>query len=461
MQYDGGVTLHAARLSSLTAGFAITVAVWGVGYLGRLPELVVPSPVLVPALLGCMVGGGVLFGRRTGLGWRHGALAGLVSGALNLLVLGSFLIDPVGGAVPSALVWIPGSLVATAALVGAGAAAGTRRSAPVGMPLGHGTFAWVAVGAAAFLLGVGGVVTSAEAGLAVVDWPNSFGYNMFLYPFSRMTGPIYYEHTHRLFGALVGLTTVTLALVTSRSEPRRRVRAACWMAVGMVVIQGVLGGLRVTGGFTWSLEPADMTPSLTLAMVHGILGQVFFGTLVCLAVVTSRTWAELPAARSDPGGSTERWLSGALVGLILVQLVLGAARRHGVHPNLLLAHVGLGIAAVTPLAVHVGFRAWGRSEGTPVLQRAGLFLAGGVGTQLLLGLAAFAVTAAGRPADALQVAVTPAHQWLGAILLGLAVAIFTLCFRVSFAPRRPVTFPGEPASMPYIPVRPHAPRKDG
>ena len=66
--------------------------------------------------------------------------------------------------------------------------------------------------AATFLLVVaGGLVTSNEAGLAVVDWPNSFGYNMFLYPLAKMTGGIYYEHAHRLYGSLVGLTTIVLA----------------------------------------------------------------------------------------------------------------------------------------------------------------------------------------------------------------------------------------------------------
>ena len=68
-----------------------------------------------------------------------------------------------------------------------------------------------AVMATLFLLIAGGLVTSAREGLAVVDWPNSFGYNMFLYPPSRMTGGIYYERAHRLFGSLVGLTVLVLA----------------------------------------------------------------------------------------------------------------------------------------------------------------------------------------------------------------------------------------------------------
>jgi hypothetical protein len=111
-----------------------------------------------------------------------------------------------------------------------------------------------------------------------------------------------------------------------------------------------------------------------------------------------------------------------------------------------MAHVVVGVAVVTPLAVHVGFRAWGRSAGLRPLARAGLALAGGVGVQLLLGLASFALTATGRPANGVVVLVTTAHQWLGAILLALAVTIATHYFRLDFASRpcvpAPVTFSG-------------------
>src|ERR1051326_6889188 len=61
------------------------------------------------------------------------------------------------------------------------------------------------------LLFVGGLVTSLGAGLAVPDWPTTFGYNMFLYPWSKMIGGIFYEHSHRLIASSVGLITIALA----------------------------------------------------------------------------------------------------------------------------------------------------------------------------------------------------------------------------------------------------------
>jgi len=96
------------------------------------------------------------------------------------------------------------------------------------------------------LIGIGGLVTSHEAGLSVPDWPTTYGYNMFLFPPSYWMGGILYEHTHRLFASFVGLLTTILAVWLWIKEPRRWVQ---WLGVAAffgVVLQGVLGGLRVT-----------------------------------------------------------------------------------------------------------------------------------------------------------------------------------------------------------------------
>ena len=123
------------------------------------------------------------------------------------------------------------------------------------------------------------MVTGQQAGLAVVDWPNSFGSNMFLYPLSRMTGGVFYEHAHRLLGSLVGLTTLVLAVFLWRTDERRGVKLLAAAALLLVIVQGVLGGLRVTGRFTSSMDPAHTDPNLTLAIVHGVTGQVFLSVL--------------------------------------------------------------------------------------------------------------------------------------------------------------------------------------
>lgn len=132
------------------------------------------------------------------------------------------------------------------------------------------------------LLFIGGLVTSKGAGLAVPDWPTTFGYNMFLYPWSKMIGGIFYEHSHRLVASGVGLLTVLLALSLWFGERRSWVRWLGVAALAMVIAQGVLGGLRVV----WVEE--------ILAIVHACVAQAFFALTVSLAFFTSEEWAEGP-----------------------------------------------------------------------------------------------------------------------------------------------------------------------
>src|SRR5262245_4547590 len=107
-------------------------------------------------------------------------------------------------------------------------------------------FAWFTAGATLFLICSGGMVTSKGAGLAVPDWPTTFGYNMFAFPFSKLIGGIFFEHTHRLIASVVGFLTIILTIWLGTSEPRRWVRNLGYIALGAVILQGVLGGLRVT-----------------------------------------------------------------------------------------------------------------------------------------------------------------------------------------------------------------------
>src|SRR5262249_34316088 len=152
--------------------------------------------------------------------------------------------------------------------------------------------------------------TNTGAALAVPDWPTTFGHNMFLFPPSGMVGGVFYEHSHRLLGALVGVLTVALAVTLWRAGGRlRALRAA---AVVAVVLQGVSGGLRV-------ILTAD-----ALAMVHGPFAQAFFAFVVALALLTSARMAqpapEFPAAT--------RGLTVAAAGLIYLQIVFGALLTH-------------------------------------------------------------------------------------------------------------------------------------
>ena len=425
--------LSQRALGVLAVGFGTAVAMWAVGYVGRLPLVGLPGPAILSLLLLCLLAGGSVAGRRIGPGASAGFMAGLVCGSVNLMILGSFLVGgQPGSPVPTALLWVPGSILISGTLAGIGAAAAARVRPGAGPPTDWlSAFVRVTIVATLLLLGVGGLVTSAEAGLAVADWPRSFGYNMFLYPFSRMTGNIYYEHAHRLFGALVGLTTLVLATVLQRVESRRWVRRLGWLALGLVILQGLLGGLRVTGRFTWSESPEAMTPNIMLALAHGVLAQMFFSTLVALGAFTSSTWKGGTAPVSRPESRWDRLLLGLLLGLLVLQLVLGAVQRH--LDGALVLHILTGVALVAPLALHVGFRAWGMNPELPLLRRMGLALAGGTALQLLLGLASFVATRGferGLAPTGFELAVATLHQWLGAVLMGLAVLLFCWYFRL-------------------------------
>jgi cytochrome c oxidase assembly protein subunit 15 len=398
----------------LALGFGTTVAMWAVAYVARLPVVLAPPWVVLACLLLALVAGGYLAGSRTARGTRGGAYAGATTGVLNLLVLGSFLSTEgrPNALVPTAALWFPGSIVFSALLGAAGAWLGARRRDPsLQPPDWTGVLARVAVGATFLLLVAGGLVTGNQAGLAVVDWPNSYGYNMFLYPFARMTGGIYYEHAHRLLGALVGLTTVVLAVRLAQVETRAWVKRMGLIAVVLVISQGILGGLRVT------------EKSIELAVVHGVTAQVFLSLLVAIAVVVTRTWrSDRPPVSSQTCGADRRIASIAVAALVL-QIVFGAIQRHlavGLMLHIVFAFVVAG------LTIAAGARVWGFYANEPVLRRVGVAVMHATGTQLALGFGAwFARGAAASGSLSLEwkVVLTTLHQGTGALLLACTVTL--------------------------------------
>src|SRR5437763_16400973 len=123
-------------------------------------------------------------------------------------------------------------------------------------------FAWLTCFATVLLICSGGMVTSRNVGLAVPDWPTTFGYNMFLFPVSKWIGGVLFEHTHRLIASTVGFLTIILVIWLWRIEDRQGVKTLGLLAVAAVILQGILGGLRVTmlkdeiGIFPACLAPA-------------------------------------------------------------------------------------------------------------------------------------------------------------------------------------------------------------
>jgi cytochrome c oxidase assembly protein subunit 15 len=229
------------------------------------------------------------------------------------------------------------------------------------------------------LIFMGGLVTSHDVGLSVPDWPNSYGYNMFLFPYNKWVGGIWYEHVHRLMGTVVGFCATLLVLhawgvgrretvrrwllrggaamlilavswtvsltvrqagpsrsaqgmvgvagmglvlfaasFARRPEPRRWVRWLATAVLGAVIFQGVLGGLRV------------VLLKLDLAIVHACVAQAFFCLAILTCVVTSRWWTMAATQRiaDDPRGRKLIRLATIVWFIVYAQLIVGATMRH-------------------------------------------------------------------------------------------------------------------------------------
>jgi cytochrome c oxidase assembly protein subunit 15 len=137
-------------------------------------------------------------------------------------------------------------------------------------------YANLVAAATLLLIAAGGMVTSTGSGLAVPDWPNTYGWFMFSFPMEKWVGGIFYEHGHRLIASAVGFLTIVLAVWVWRVDPRRWVRWLAVGALGAVVLQGLLGGLTVL-----LLLPAPVS------IGHAGLAQLFFCLTVSLSVFTS------------------------------------------------------------------------------------------------------------------------------------------------------------------------------
>ncbi len=164
------------------------------------------------------------------------------------------------------------------------------------------------------LLLAGGLVTSTGSGLAVPDWPTTYGQNMFTFPPSKWVGGILYEHGHRLIASTVGFLTIILAAWLWRADSRRWMKRLGAAALGAVVLQGALGGLTVL-----FFLPA------AISTAHAGLAEIFFCMTVAIALFTSPGWAR---PRQPVDDDSLRRLATATTVIIYLQILVGAVMRH-------------------------------------------------------------------------------------------------------------------------------------
>lgn len=178
-------------------------------------------------------------------------------------------------------------------------------------------FAFLVFAATLLLMYAGGFTTTIGAGMVFPDWPLSNGS---LNPPGWTTDEaMLAEHSHRLLGGTVGTLCIILAFWMWKKEPRKWLRHLAWIALGLVIFQGLLGGLRV------------LLVNLDLAKVHGVTAQAFLCVLTAIAIGSSRWWKNFDSPE-DPEGQARYQQLGmlglALCCLTVLQLVIGAILRH-------------------------------------------------------------------------------------------------------------------------------------
>jgi cytochrome c oxidase assembly protein subunit 15 len=169
------------------------------------------------------------------------------------------------------------------------------------------------VAASTFVLVIaGGLVTSTGSGLAVPDWPLSYG----MY-FPPMIGGIFYEHGHRMIAGTVGIMTMLLGLWLWRAEPRRWVRRLGAAAVIAVLAQAGLGGLTVI----------FLLPT-AVSVAHAGLAMAFFCITCTLALVTSSSWLRTSEREPLDDPLPLPRLAALATLAVYVQILIGATVRH-------------------------------------------------------------------------------------------------------------------------------------
>ncbi len=272
------------------------------------------------------------------------------------------------------------------------------------------------------LLVAGALVTSMKAALSDPTWPTFVGR-----PFpTRETfiGGLIFEDSHRILAGLTALATLAQAIALSRSHLSRRIKKFAWFAVLLVLAQAGLGGLVILS-----------IRSPWISVFHGVVGQTYLATMMGLALVTSRWWANAPDAVSVEGIRGLRRQMTALIVLTFIQLLLGAGLRHS--PTGFTAHLVLHIAWAVAVAGFIFFltiRALAHFTTLAFVRNGMVALSVLVVLQMLLGTGAvFANIARPEPEVARfhHVVFSVGHVAIGATILSIVVLLTLAVRRIS------------------------------
>lgn len=422
----------------LTISFGTVVAMAFVAYLCHMPMIAGHTAITFGLLVVCMVAGGFCLGRASRRTWRGGLVAGLVVALVFLIFAGSMVKEnpqALSASLPSYFAIVIGCVVL-------GQWLGRTTTSPTRSLRANWPLRFALVGSAITFLTViaGGLVTGHDAGMAFPDWPTSDRAVMFVYPLSKMTGGRFYEHAHRLVGALVGLTALAIAIYQFRTTASRGPRIVAVVCLTMVVLQGVIGGLWVVVGAEQQQEGQPMP--MPLMLFHGMFGQMTLAMFAVLALMNSSSWADREQRLRSPKAMTDKALGVAAIVALLLQLALGVLLRK--NYNVLLEHIVFAFIVAT-VAIGLAIRAASFYGQVSVLKRLAGWVSAVVVAQIGLGFVALLARqdnpeapAVGSDAvtDPTDAFLTTLHQSTGAALLALVVTLTVCVYRFVRLPQR-------------------------
>lgn len=440
--------------ASITIGFASAVVMWMIAWLLHMPGVQVPASIAVPLLLVPLFIITLFWIKGVAPSHRlkAGAIAGLIAGFVNLMILGSNIVvqpettemmgEQANTFAPNALGTVFGSLVLSG-FVGlfAGLAARKSNTTTLSATTWRSRFAWVTALTYLPLIAVGGAVTSTDSGLAVPDATTTYGAISVLFPLKLMAEPrIFLEHSHRLFGTLAGLATLVLMIRVLIGEPRKLPKALAVVLFLAVSLQGYWGIIRVAEESTF------------FAILHGIFAQLVLAGALSTAIILSDKWNNAqPAQETIDAAKKGRVLIFFMFIALVIQLGLGAVTRHLNSGHAMMAH--MGFAFIVMMLVIVGgalcMRTGKAHPSGKAIRPFGAILHGLVVLQFTLGFAVLGMGWSSEDAPELPTAQTldqapplevaalipTIHHLVGALVLAAAAGALVWVIRLAIQPK--------------------------
>ncbi len=269
----------------------------------------------------------------------------------------------------------------------------------------------------ALLLTAGALVTSKDAALSVSDWPTSFG--MYFPPLRMLSGGAFYEHSHRVIAAILGIFIIILAYLLWEKDERPRIKLLGFFALGGVIFQGILGGFTVIKLLHYWLP-----------VMHACTAEIMFAILVSIAFFTSHWWMENLPQYDDRGTPPIHSVVTLNAAIVFLQVLLGAGFRHqyiSVKPHV------MGSVVVLASVIWTASILRRRFSQVKEISRVRVALHAIVGLQILLGIAAYwsRISTASDPQPMpVMITFTVIHTVVGALLFATSIIAVLLCYRL-------------------------------